>query len=483
MVDQVSYPPSISSYSQNDISGSAVVEINKTNLSNLLQEGESTSVEFKTSFNDEAIEAVGAFANAHGGMVLIGINDSGNVVGFSVGKKTLEDIANRIQEATDPRIQPLIVVVEYEEKQIVVIQVSAMTGTPVSVRGRYFRRSGKTVQRMSHEEIMQRIITSTGISWDSVIETGASLDDLDPLSIKQFVNAIKKNGRLPIPSQASDEEILRKLELLKNNSPTRAAVLLFGKNPESFYSSAFVKIGRFRSPTHIVDDRELHDSIINQINNIMSWFKERLATEFIITGNPEREVKWEYPLEAIREAVTNAICHRDYKSLAHIQIRLYDDRLEIWNPGGLPSSLTPELLLTEHDSMPRNRKIAETFFYMGLIERWGSGTLRMAEELKTSELPPPQFISESGRFRVLFCKKLLAEEKLESLELSSRHRQSIAYVQDNGSISNMEYQKITGVSKRTATRDLNELVEKGVFFSEGKTGKGTVYKLKGPKGS
>ena len=91
----------------------------------------------------------------------------------------------------------------------------------------------------------------------------------------------------------------------------------------------------------------------------MSWFRERLETEFIITGNPQREVRWEYPLAAIREAIINVLCHRDYTSHAHSQIRLYDDHLEIWNAGGLPPALTPEALLQEHDSLPRNRKIAE----------------------------------------------------------------------------------------------------------------------------
>jgi ATP-dependent DNA helicase RecG len=108
------------------------------------------------------------------------------------------------------------------------------------------------------------------------------------------------------------------------------------------------------------------------LDEVMGWFRERLETTFVISGKPERDVLWEYPLSAIREAVTNVLCHRDYTGHAHSQIRLYDDRLEIWNAGGLPPSLTPDLLLREHDSIPRNRKIAEAFFYAGLIERWGS---------------------------------------------------------------------------------------------------------------
>lgn len=457
-----------------------VIEISKETLSDLLSLGESETIEFKESFGDSAIEAIGSFANARGGLLIVGVNDFGDILGISIGKKTVEDISNRIQEATDPRLQPSIYIVKYGKVNVIVIQISTVTGVPVSVRGRYFRRAGKTVQRMSHEEIMQRMVASTGLSWDAIPESNSNLADLDPEKIDRFVQALKEKGRLSIPTQATNEEVLRKLELIKDAIPTRAALLLFGVNPESFFSSAFLKIGRFRSPTHIVDDREIHGTVIDQLDSAMSWFKERLATEFIITDKPEREVHWEYPLAAIREAVTNAVCHRDYRSLAHPQIRLYDDRLEIWNPGSLPAALTPEALFSEHDSMPRNRKIAEAFFYAGFIERWGSGTLRMAEELQTAKLPAPEFLSEPGRFRVIFYKELLTEERLRKMELSARQVKAVLYVKEHGSISNSEYQKIAEVSERTATRDLNFLKSKNIFLTKGSSGRGTVYKLKAP---
>lgn len=370
-------------------------------------------------------------------------------------------------------------IIKHGELNVVVIKVPTVTGTPVSVRGRYFRRVGRTNQRMSHEEIMQRIVASTGLSWDTAIETTATLTDLNIDKINNYIQIIKKKGRLPIPEQASEWEILKKLELIKDQKPTRAALLLFCNNPETYFSSAFLKIGRFRSPTLIVDDREIHGTLIDQLDGALGWFRERLETEFIITGESAREVLWEYPLEAIREAVTNVLCHRDYTSLAHSQIRLYDDHLEFWNSGSLPSALTPEALLLEHDSMPRNRKIAESFFYAGFIERWGSGTLRMAEELEIANLPPPEFKSESGLFRLIFYKQFLSKNYLKKIGLSERQFKAATYAKDHGSISNSEYQQIAEVSKRTATRELNDLKEKGIFILEGTTGKGTIYRLKG----
>ncbi|KAB2832618.1 MAG: hypothetical protein F9K49_07850, partial [Caedimonadaceae bacterium] len=358
------------------------------------------------------------------------------------------------------------------------IRVAAATGAPISVRGRYFRRSGRTNQRMSHEEIMQRMVASAGLSWDAFIEPAATLDDLDSKLITRFMKAVKKLGRRPIPEVSSDYEFLRKIELIKDGTPTRAALLLFGKNPEAYFPSAFVKMGRFRSPTLIVDDREVHGPLLDQLDEAISWFRERLETTFVISGKPERDVLWEYPLSAIREAVTNVLCHRDYTGHAHSQIRLYDDRLEIWNAGSLPPSLTPDLLLREHDSIPRNRKIAEAFFYAGLIERWGSGTTRMAEELKAARMPLPTFTSEPGRFRLIFHKEILTEGRLKDMGLSQRQILAVTYTKEHEAISNTEYQTIAGVSKRTASRELNELKLKDILVAEGVGGRGTIYRLK-----
>lgn len=451
----------------------------KEKLLEIISIGESENVEFKESFNDEAIEAIGAFTNAIGGTLLIGIQDSGKIIGFQIGKKTIEDIANRIQETTDPRIQPSISIFNLNNKNILVIQIIQSTGIPISVRGRFFRRVGKTNQRMGHEEIMARFIMRTGLSWDACIENSATLSDLNTDLIKKFVSTIREKGRLPIPGHASDEDVLRKLELMKDGKITRAAILLFGNNPGSFFPSAFLKMGRFRSLTHIVDDREVHGTLIQQLDGAINWFRERLETEYIIIDEPEREVRWEYPLKAIREAVSNSLCHRDFNSLAHNQVRLYDNRLEIWNSGNLPPGLTPEDLFHEHDSIPRNRCIADAFFYSGLIERWGSGTLRIIEELAAFNLPSPQFISEPGRFKAIFYKEFITRDYLKKSHLSKRQLDAIAYVKEHGSISNTEYQSLTGVSKATATRDLNLLREEGIFILEGSTGRGSIYKIKG----
>lgn len=330
---------------------------------------------------------------------------------------------------------------------------------------------------MSHQEILQQISTASGFSWDAIVEPSASLADLNKDSIEQFVIDIKNSNKLSIPNSTNHLTILRKLALIKEQAPTRAALLLFGKNPEAFFSSAFLKLGRFRSATYIVNDLEIHGPLFEQIDRALNWFHERLETTFVITGAPKREVIWEYPLEALREAVTNAVCHRDYLSHAHTQIRLYDDKLEIINAGSLPPTLTPALLLQEHNSIPRNKKIAECLFYAGYIERWGSGTLRIKEELNTAGLPIPEFESSSGHFKIILSKTLTPKKEGKDLILSERQKIALNYIEKHGAITRSKFCELLGTSKSTALRDLKKLVDNGILTTTKTKSTSTNYRL------
>jgi len=209
---------------------------------------------------------------------------------------------------------------------------------------------------------------------------------------------------------------------------------------------------------------------------------ETLETRFVITGKPQRDVVWEYPLEAVREAMVNAVCHRDYASPVNIQVRLYDDRLEVWNSGGLPAPLTPADLLREHDSIPRNRQVAEAFFYVGLIERWGTGTTRMADALREAGLAEPEFdVGTPGRFRVILRKDPFSEERLRELGLNERQMRAVAYVREKGRITNREYRQLTGLSDEATRRELAGMIGSDVLRVIGK-GRSTAYILRQQRG-
>ncbi len=209
----------------------------------------------------------------------------------------------------------------------------------------------------------------------------------------------------------------------------------------------------------------------------MAWLRERLQIRFEVSGRQRREVIWEYPLEAVREAVINAVCHRDYLSTGHIQVRLHDDRLQIWNPGGLPAPLTPADLLRDHDSIPRNPRIAAAFF-AGLVEQWGIGTIRMAAALAEAGHPEPEFDAKTaGRFRVILREEPVIKARLHEMGLNNRQLQLIAYVREHGKITIRAYRELTGLSDEAARKEIAGLLDLGILEQVG-GGRSTAYVLK-----
>lgn len=250
--------------------------------------------------------------------------------------------------------------------------------------------------------------------------------------------------------------------------------MLLGANPQKFYPNAVLKVARFRSKTLIEDDREIRGCLLKQMNEGFKWIREKLATKFEITQKSDRTTHWEYPLEAVREALANAICHRDYRLEGNVQIRLFDTQLEFWNPGSLLPGLSIEDLLKEHESMPRNTKIAEGFYNSGYIERWGTGTLRMDEFLRGSGHPGPEFETTATRFRLRF-RRSYSSEYLTGLGLNLRQIDLILKLHRDEKITNNLYCTMFDVTKRTASRELAELLEIGLLKKIGSTGKGTFY--------
>ena len=311
---------------------------------------------------------------------------------------------------------------------------------------------------------------------------------LDEQAVKEFISKLKECGRRSVPPKEGSTSTLQKLGLIEKNTPTRAAILLLGKNPQRIYTTAYIKAGRFKSPTMIVDDKVFDGTLFQQLDASMSWFRDRLETRVLIgseklPGLPsgslaQRQDVWEYPLKALREAIANTICHRIYASNATTMIRLYDDHLTISNPGHLAYQLHAEDLLREHGSYPTNKLIAESFYNVGIIEHWGTGTLLIANALKAQQQPPPEFdVSSPHTFKVKFVAAEQREEPVSrKSDLNARQMQAIEYLGSHAQITSAEFQELFGASKATATRDLSNLARKGILVQMGK-GSGIAYKL------
>jgi len=217
-------------------------------------------------------------------------------------------------------------------------------------------------------------------------------------------------------------------------------------------------------------------TIVEQIDEAMDFIKKNINVRFEITGKPQREEIWDYPLDALREAVVNAVCHRDYSDNSDIQIKIYDDRFYIWNPGGLPYGITvDDLYKPGHPSKPRNKLIAQIFYDMGIIEKYGSGAQRMITACKEAGLPEPKFEECFGGFSVTF--QIYTEEYLREMGLNERQIKAVMYVKETGEINLSSFKSIvTGVSEKTLYRDLQDLVSKGVLKQIGEK-KWRKYKL------
>ncbi len=460
------------------------MEIDLTQLS---RASESETLELKEAFDTKALETVGAFANANGGTILIGVRDDGHVMGVSIGATTLEQWAQRMQSQLQPRFLPSIVSHICGERTVVAITVEPCD-SPVSVDGRFIKRVGRTNQMMSSEELRQRLLASGSSSWDSQLEDKATMGDLDEHAITEFISKIRECGRRVVPAREGISLTLEKLGLIENGRPSRAAILLLGKDPQRFYTTAYIKAGRFKSPTLIVDDKQFGGTLLEQLDATMAWFRDRLETRVLVgsaklPGIPsgslaERQDVWEYPLSALREAIANAICHRNYTSVATTTVRLYDEHLRISNPGHLAFQLSPDDLLREHKSYPPNKLIAEAFYNVGIIERWGTGTLLIANALTAQGLAAPQFdVSAPDSFEVIMRSRIApAGRQAARIILSERQLKAVEYLQSYRGLTAAQYQKLFDASKATATRDLAELVQAGHIVREGH-GKGTVYRL------
>lgn len=451
--------------------------LKREEITELIKKGESENIEFKENFDKEAIETVVAFANTKGGVILIGFSNKGEVKGVQIRKETLNDWANQISQGTEPRIIPEIEQKEIGGKSVVIIRIKEFPIKPVSVRGRCFRRVGTSNRMMSPQEIAQMHFHSIGTSWDAFPTEDKTLDDIDLKKIEGYIREANAAGRRKITE--APLEVLEKLELLKDGKATWAAVLAFGKEPQKPLLQSAVHCGRFRTDkTQIIDDLMVETDLINQVAEVMKFITRHISVRYEFEGKPKRREIWEYPLEALREAVINAIVHRDYTIPSNLQIEIYDDRVEIWNPGRLLPGITIEdLYKKEHKSVIRNKMIAQMFYDIGYIEKYGSGTIKIIDLCKRHGIPYPEFKEVFGGFSVIFRKDIYTEEYLRSLGLNERQIKTVMYVKEKGRIANKEYQDLNVVKRRLAAYELDELTEKGIIERVGKVGKGTYYRL------
>lgn len=472
---------------------------------------ESDIVELKRDRSGKkwGLEDLAAFANTRGGSLVIGVDDDGTVVGFDPTDAELRTILGEIVDTLDLRPEVVRLPTNTGAR---VLELRVMPpGRLVSCNGRYLVRVGTTNRTMTDEELARRSLEVSGQSWDSL--PGGTDRDIDPERVAWFAD-VARRGRLPHASSSDrPEAVLNNIGLRRDGRPTRAGVLVFGFNPSLLVPACRVHVGRF-SQGRILDDRMFEGNLLTQLEGVLGRLETYLLSRLevsasegtrmgvgrIIGGTGERyapnpaipdslltivEVQrrevWEYPLVALREALVNALIHRDYSDPGDVQVRVHDDSLEIFSPGGLPFGMTVEALRTEgHLSRPRNPLLAQAFYLASLVERWGSGTTRMIQACRDQGLPEPELLEVAGGFKVVFRKDRVTRASLQAAGLNERQVELMVWLsQEVRRVTNAGYQALMGVPRRTAVRDLSELVERGLLERVG-SGRATTYRLRTP---
>ena len=426
---------------------------------------ESQTVEFKESWRDENLKSLCAFANTEGGRLIVGIDNDGNVVGIKNSKKLLEDLPNKINDILG--IVPDIKLSRKQNKEIITIKTD-YSYAPVSYHGKFYIRSGSTNQELKGKELTKFMLSKSGKDWEEYIESNSSGDDINAETVEMFKRIAAK--RLSLIKQEKDNHVLlEKLNLIEDGKLKRAGILLFGKNPKKYFTGAYIKVGKFLSDTDVISSDDILGNLFEQVEKTLELLKSKYLVSVIGYKGLYRNETLEYPEEALREAVTNAVVHRDYVG-AHTQIKVYPDKLVLWNEGGLPSGMKIDDLKKSHASKPRNELIADVFFKAGLIETWGRGTVKIIEECKKTGLPEPEFKEEFGGFSVYFYKKtdFYSEDNLKKLGLNQRQIKLAFYIKENKSANLSSLEGIMpDVSRKTLYRDLRELVDKNVLKATG----------------
>lgn len=417
---------------------------------------EHQNIEWKNVWRDEYLKWICGFANANGGKLEIGKDDAGNIIGISDAQKLMEDLPNKIRD-----ILGIIVDVNLHAengKDWISIEVTPHP-YPVSYKGQYHYRSGSTKQELKGNALDRFLLQKQGKRWDSVPVPHVSVKDLSTAAFKYFRERAIRSKRLDSAVLEEEDAILiNKLHLKENDYLKRAAILLFHPDPEQFFTGAYIKIGYFRTDDDLRFQDEIHGHLFEQVEKAMDLLLSKYLEASIRYAGVSRIEEYPYPEPALREALLNAIAHKDYGSGNPLQIKVYDDRITFWNAGQLPETWTVADLLKEHPSMPFNPDIATTFFRAGLIEAWGRGTLKIIRECLEAGLPEPAFSYDLSGFRIEFRIGIRKGSEKSSEKGSEKSSEKIIeMIRLNGSVTIAELADRIGISTRAVEKQIAKL--------------------------
>lgn len=427
-------------------------------------------------------------ANHRGGRVLFGVEPNSRIIGQMVSDHTVEEVAQELQEI-DPPVFPSIERVDLAPgRQVVVVTVSQGSNRPHSYRGKAYRRVGNTTQELSGTEYQRMLLERLHGErrWENEPAEGWSVDDLKAAEIIRTLEESIRRGRAEDPGTRDPTEVLRGLGLIRNSHLLRAAVVLFGRSQklETTLPQCLLRVARFRGrdKTEFLDNRQFHGNAFDLLMRAERFLLENLPVAGKVQpGLFERVDDPLYPTLALREALANAVCHRDYSlGGGSIAVAIYDDRLEITSSGTLHFGLTVEALFEPHESLPWNPLIARVFYRRGVIESWGRGTIKIAELMTLAGLPRPDIEETGGCVTVRFRPSRYVPPLRVAKDVPERQRQVLAVLADksDGAAVREIAEALGAKVTRTIREDLAALKALGLVRNSG-WGRGARWTLHG----
>lgn len=403
------------------------------------QAGESETVEFKRSTGEQraAMHALTAMLNHRGGRVLFGIEPDRRVVGQQVSDRTLEDLAQEISQIEPPVFPTIERIPVADGREVLSVSAPQGPGRPYSHRGIAYRRVGNVNARMSRDEYNRMLLERLHAErrWENEPAEGWTVADLDDEEIVRTVEEAIRRGRAEDPGTRDPLHLLRGLGLVRDGNLLRAAVVLFGHAQplELRAPQCLLRVARFRGTdrTEFIDNRQFHGNVFKLLQQAERFLRDSLPVAGrVMPGLFERVDDPLYPVLALREALANAFCHRDYSiGGGSVAVAIYDNRLEVTSSGSLHFGLTPDALLEPHESLPWNPLIARVLYRRGVIEQWGRGTLKIVELLEQAGLPRPAIEDAGGCVTVRFLPTRYVPPQRVAHDLTDRQRAVLAMLE------------------------------------------------------
>lgn len=442
----------------------------------LIAQGEGQQLELKRSLAEleTGTRAAAAMANTDGGYVVFGVRGDGSILGVQIGSETRERVVQAVTDNTDPMVYPTVEYVELDGRTVIVVMVARSDNRPHLVRGRAYRRVGAADVQMSRDEYERLLLQRQQVEFDRQLVEGATYADLDEAKLEWYVRQRAERRGIRAPATSPQETLINLGALVEEEGelvPTQGGLLFFGRDPQRFIPHSEVRIARFKGTAmgHFIDSADLQGTLPEMIDEAERFIQRNTRVAAKVVGFKRREVT-EYPYEAVREAICNAVCHRDYfMDGSTVRIMIFDDRIEVNSPGPLPPGVTVENIDRKH--VLRNKLIANYLYDIYYIEKWGTGIVRMRRLMREHGLAEPVFEDLGSFFAVTFhgpgedILDLIPEEgvtDLRELGLNERQIEALRLMVNEGrEMTNREYRQMFDVSRPTAARDLRELVEIG----------------------